>query len=128
MAVDREEKMVENATELGVYLSEKLEEIKGDHPSVGDVREKGLFAAIELVKDKETREPVVPWTVGFYERKHPITKQLLGKLKEEGLYTYMRWNVLMICPPLCITKEELTWGLEKIDAALTLVDDHIARS
>jgi len=53
---------------------------------------------------------------------------LLGKLMEEGLYTYMRWNVLMICPPLCITKEELAWGLDRIDGALAIADEYIARS
>lgn len=124
--VYKEEKMVENSKELGIYLLEKLEEIKENHTSVGDVRGKGLFAAIELVKDKETKEPIVPWNVTYYEKKHPITVELLRKLKAEGLYTYMRWNVLMICPPLCITKDELTWGLDRINDALTLVDDYIA--
>lgn len=126
--VYREEKMVENSRELGLYLLEKLEEIKKNHPSVGDARGKGLFAAIELVKNQETREPIVPWSVSYYEKKHPITGQLLGKLKADGLYTYTRWNILMICPPLCITRDELTWGLERIDDALTLVDDYVERS
>jgi taurine--2-oxoglutarate transaminase len=124
--VYKEEKMVENSKKLGIYLLEKLEEIKKKHKSVGDVRGKGLFAAIELVKSKETREPIVPWNVKYYEKKHLITGELLSKLKAEGLHTYMRWNVLMICPPLCITKDELTWGLERIDDALNLVDDYIA--
>jgi len=79
-------------------------------------------------RDKGTREPLVPWSVSYYEKKHPVAAQLLARLKEEGVYTYMRWNVLMVCPPLCITKDELTWGLERIDDALTLVDDHIATS
>jgi taurine--2-oxoglutarate transaminase len=126
--VYEEEGMIENSKKLGVYLLERLEEIKANHPSVGDVRGLGLFAAIDLVKDKASREPLVPWSVRYYEEKHPLTKQLLGKLKEEGLYTYMRWNVLMICPPLCITKEELAWGLDKIDQALIIVDEHIASS
>jgi taurine--2-oxoglutarate transaminase len=122
--VYREEGLIENSRELGLYLLDRLEEIKARHPSVGDVRGKGLFAAIELVQDKETREPLIPWTVEYYEKKHPLTGQLLGRLKEEGLYTYMRWNVLMICPPLCITKEELAWGLDKIDRALAIVDEY----
>ena len=122
--VYREEGMIENSKVLGNYLLERLEEIKARHPSVGDVRGKGLFAAIELVQDKETKKPMIPWTVEYYEKKHPLTGQLLGKLKEEGLYTYMRWNVLMICPPLCITKQELDWGLDRIDRALTIADDY----
>jgi taurine--2-oxoglutarate transaminase len=125
--VYEEERLVENARELGVYLLDRLEAIKEAHPSVGDVRGKGLFAAIELVKDKETREPLIPWTAAYYEKKHPIVPQLLGKLKEEGLHTYMWWNILMICPPLCITKDELNWGLDRIDDALNLVDAYIAQ-
>jgi taurine--2-oxoglutarate transaminase len=123
--VYKEEGLVENSKRLGAYLLDRLEEIKAKHPSVGDVRGKGLFAAIELVKDKGTREPLVPWTVEYYEKKHPLTKELLGRLKQEGVYAYTRWNVLMICPPLCITKEELTWGLERIDDALALADAYI---
>ncbi len=122
--VYEEEGMIENSRELGFYLLERLAEIKERHPSVGDVRGKGLFAAIELVKDKGTREPLIPWTVTFYERKHPLAARLVGRLKEEGLYTYMRWNVLMICPPLCITREELDWGLDRIDEALALADGY----
>ncbi|KPL10879.1 hypothetical protein AMJ85_05135 [candidate division BRC1 bacterium SM23_51] len=126
--VYKEEKLVENARELGVHLMGRLQEIKEKHPSVGDVRGMGLQMAIELVKDKETREPIVPWTVTYYEKKHPITGMLLGKLKDLGVFTYMRWNVLMICPPLCITKNELDWGLDQIDDALSLVDDYIGIS
>jgi taurine--2-oxoglutarate transaminase len=125
--VYEDEGMIENSKTLGVYLLGRLEEIKRNHPSVGDVRGKGLFAGIELVKDRETREPVIPWTVEFYEKKHPLVGQLLGKLMRDGLYTYMRWNVLMICPPLCITKEELDWGLERIDDALIAADEYVSR-
>jgi taurine--2-oxoglutarate transaminase len=123
--VYEEEGLVENSKQLGHFLLSRLEEIKKLHPSVGDVRGLGLFAAIELVKDRETREPLIPWTVEFYEKKHPLASQLLGRLKERGLYTYMRWNVLMICPPLCISEEELAWGLDRIDEALTLVDEYV---
>jgi taurine--2-oxoglutarate transaminase len=124
--VYEEERLVENSKELGVYLLQRLKHIKEKHTSVGDVRGQGLFAGIELVKDKETREPLIPWTVECYENRHPLAEQLLARLKDEGLHTYMRWNVLMICPPLCITKAELTWGLERIDDALQLVDERIA--
>ncbi len=125
--VYREEKMVENSRDLGVYLLDALQDMKRRHPSIGDVRGRGLFAAIEFVTDKATREPLVPWTVEHYEKKHPVIKNFLMKLKEEGLYTYSRWNVILICPPLCITKEELTWGLEKIDQAVSQIDQYIAR-
>ncbi len=126
--VYREEGLVENSRVLGAYLLEALEDMKSRHPSIGDVRGKGLFAAIEFVKDKQTREPLVPWTVEHYEKKHPVIKEFIQQLREEGLYTYSRWNVILICPPLCITKQELAWGLEKIDRAAAIVDASIARS
>ncbi|OPY92708.1 MAG: Taurine--pyruvate aminotransferase [Syntrophaceae bacterium PtaU1.Bin231] len=87
------------------------------------MRGKGLFAGIELVKNKETREPLIPWTVRYYEQKHPFAGRLLGKLKEDGLFVEMRWNVLMVAPPLCIGKEDLDKGLGKIDQALAIADD-----
>ena len=105
---------------------QELERMKEEHPCVGDVRGKGLFAAIELVKDKETKERLVPWTVEYYEKKHPVMGELLSTLKEEGVHTYARWNVLMIAPPLCITEQELMEGLGKIDKALTMVDTYIS--
>jgi len=126
--VMREEGLVENCRVQGEYLKERLEEIKAKHPSVGDVRGKGLFAAIELVKDRDSREPLVAWTVKNYENKDPLVSELLTKLKEEGLFTYSRWNVLFICPPLSITREELSWGLDKIDQVLVIADDYVAKN
>jgi len=124
--VYQEEGLIENSKRLGITLLKRLEEIKTRRPSVGDVRGLGLFAAIELVKDRETREPLVPWTTEAYEKKHPLVAELLGQLKKEGVYMYARWNVLMICPPLCITQEELAWALDKIDQALALADEFVA--
>jgi len=123
-----QEGLIENSKKLGLHLLEQLDIIKQKHPSVGDVRGLGLFAAIELVKDKQTKEPIAPWTVEFYENKHSVMKKLVATLKESGLYTYTRWNILFICPPLCITQDELTWGLARIDEALTLVDNAIGNA
>jgi len=123
--VYREEKMIENSANLGKIMMKKLEKIKDKHPSVGDVRGLGLFAAIEFVESKDTRKPIIPWTIKNYENKHPITGKLIGRLKELGLVTYMRWNILMICPPLCISEEELYCGLEKIDKSIEIVDEYV---
>jgi taurine--2-oxoglutarate transaminase len=123
----REEKMVENAASLGLLLSERLRAMEAAHPCVGDTRGLGLFSAIELVKDKGSREPLVPWTVRTYEKKNDVTSALIGRLKEKGLFTYMRWNVLMICPPLCISRDELEWGLERIDEELAVIDRTVGK-
>jgi len=76
--VYKEEGLVENSRVLGLKLLKELEKIKQKHPSIGDVRGLGLFAAIELVKDRKTREPLVPWTVENYEKKNPTVSSVFG--------------------------------------------------
>ncbi len=124
--VMEEEKLVENSHDLGNHLLEALDRMRREHSSIGDVRGIGLFAVVEFVSDREAKTPLVPWTTETFERNFPIMDKLTETLKEEGLYAYARWNILFICPPLSITMDELNWGLEKIDAAITLIDDYIA--
>jgi len=123
--VYKEEGLIENSRALGLKLMAELEKMKQKHPSIGDVRGLGLFAAIEFVKNKKTHEPLVPWTVDNYEKKHPAMGAIINQLKENGVSGYMRWNVLFIAPPLCITEEQLMEGLSKIDKAVNLMDEYI---
>lgn len=125
--VYKEEGLIENSRVLGLKLMKELEKMKEKHPSIGDVRGLGLFAAIEFVKDKKTREPLVPWTVENYEKKNPIISAVLNQLKEDGVSGYSRWNVIFIAPPLCITEEQLMEGLAKIDKAVKGVDEAIKK-
>jgi taurine--2-oxoglutarate transaminase len=126
MRVYEDEGMIENAATLGPYLMTLLEQLKERHPSVGDVRGMGLFAAIDLVKDRGSREPLVPWTTEWAEKKDPVVAGVLARLKELGVSTYSRWSVIMICPPLCITRGELTEGIEQFDDALKIADAAVA--
>jgi len=125
MQVLEEEGLIEHCRRLGEHLLSALHTLHERHPSVGDVRGLGLFTGIELVRDQSTREPLVPWTVEWYEKKHPLMKKLLANLKDQGLFMYARWNTLFIAPPLCIQQEELDWGLERIDEALGMIDQAI---
>ena len=106
---------------VGALLGKILESLKEKHPCVGDVRYIGLFSAVELVKDKKSREPLVPWgkdpsgIMGF------VTKEL----KDRGFVTYTHENCIMVAPPLIITEEQLTEELEKLDQVLSLVDEKI---
>ena len=87
-----------------------LEELKARHPSVGDVRSIGLFGIVELVKDRKTLEPLAPFNGTSPEM------QALGKFfREEGLYTFVRWNSFFTNPPLCITEAELAEAFAIID-------------
>ncbi len=125
--VYQEEGLVENSRVLGLKLMKELEKMKQKHPSIGDVRGLGLFAAIEFVKNRKTREPIVPWTVENYEKKNPLMNSVLNQMKADGVTGYSRWNVLFIAPPLCITEEQLMEGLSKIDKAIDIVDEAISK-
>ena len=120
----QEEGIVENAAEHGAYLAEALPALAAKHPSVGDVRGLGLFWGLELVKNRETREMLVPFNAGG-EAAAPVARLQKAAL-EAGLYLMTHWNVVMICPPLTITREELDEGLAILDDALAIADEYVA--
>jgi taurine--2-oxoglutarate transaminase len=117
MNVYEEERIFENVEKQGAYLAERLEAMKAAHACVGDVRYIGLFSMVELVKDKATKEPLAP-----YAGTSPEMALFASYLRGRHLYTYSRFNVAFIAPPLVITKDELEYGLGIVDAALTEVD------
>ncbi len=112
----REEGIVENAAAMGEVLGDGLARLADKHESIGEVRGLGLFYGVELVKDRETREPLVPFNASG-EAFAPMAK--IGKAAlANGLYLMTHWNVIIVAPPLTITREELDEGLEKLDEAL----------
>jgi taurine--2-oxoglutarate transaminase len=116
----QEEGIVENSAALGEVLGEELARLQEQHPSIGEVRGRGLFWGIELVRDRETREPLVPFN-GTGEDAAPIGK-IMKAAMERGLYLMTHWNVIIVAPPLTITREELDEGLGVLDEVLSLVD------
>ena len=117
----QEEGIVENSAAMGEVLAEELPRLQERHPSIGEARGKGLFWGIELVRDRETREPLVPFNAAG-EAMAPIT-QLAKAAMERGLYLMTHWNVVIVAPPLTITREELDEGLAILDDVLPLVDE-----
>lgn len=113
-----EENILDNVNKVGKILGEKLEEIKEKHPSVGDVRYIGLFSAVELVKDKNTKEALVP----YGKDPEGVMGKILGMLKERKFMTYTHENMIIIAPPLIITEEQLVQELAKLDEVLDIVD------
>jgi taurine--2-oxoglutarate transaminase len=119
----REEGIVENSAAMGEVLREELPGLAERHPSVGDVRGAGgVFWGLELVRDRETREPLVPFNAGG-EAAEPVARLTKAAL-DAGLYLFVHWNVVMIAPPLTITREELDEGLGILDEALAIADDY----
>src|SRR5438874_3681954 len=116
----QEEGIVENSAAMGEVLAEELTQLQARHPSIGEVRGKGLFWGIELVRDRETREPLVPFNASG-EALAPMAKLMKAAL-ERGLYLMTHWNVVIVAPPLTITRDELDEGLGVLDEVLALVD------
>ena len=110
--------ILDNVNKVGKVLGEKLEEMKKTHPSVGDVRYIGLFSAVELVKDKATKEPIVK----YGKDPEGIMGKIIGLLKERRFMTYSHENMILIAPPLIITEEQLLDELIKLDEVLEIVD------
>ena len=119
-----EEGVVENAAAMGDVLAEELPKLAERHPSIGDVRGRGLFWGLELVRNRETREMLVPYNAGG-EAAEPMTR-LAKAAMERGLYLFVHWNVIMVAPPLNITREELDEGLAILDETLAIADEYYA--
>lgn len=116
----KEDHLIENAATLGVILKRELETMKQRHPIVGDVRAIGLFSVLELVKNRETREPLVPFNPSAADM--ASMNKLKAFLLERGLFTLVRWNTVFCNPPLCVTETQLREGLALIDEGLGLLD------
>jgi taurine--2-oxoglutarate transaminase len=111
--VYEDDHLIENARRMGSLMSELMSALQAKHPIVGATRNIGLFGVVELVKDRNTMEPLAP----FNGTSEPMKK--LGKFfREEGLYTFVRWHTFFTNPPLTITEEELRHGFDIIDRRL----------
>jgi taurine--2-oxoglutarate transaminase len=97
------------------------EDLLAKHPSVGRVRNIGLFGIVELVESRETMRPLSPYNV-VNETMQAVNRALL----ERGLFTMIRFNGIMTNPPLCITEEQLEEGFAIVDEALAVADAAVA--
>ena len=120
----REEGIVEHVAELGPVFQEALHGLAAKHPSIGEVRGLGCFWGLELVTSRETREPLVPFN-GTGEAAAPMTR-LAKAAMERGLSLMTHWNVIMVCPPLTITREELDEGIAILDDVLSIADEYVS--
>jgi taurine---2-oxoglutarate transaminase len=120
----KEEGIVENSAQMGQVFAEKLRSLEQKHPSIGDVRGLGCFWGLELVKNRETREPLVPFNASG-EAFAPVARVAKAAL-ERGLYLMTHWNVIIVAPPLTITREEIDEGIGILDEALAIADEYAA--
>lgn len=118
-----QDNILENVRDLGSRIIEPaLRELYEKHPSIGEYRGRGLFWALELVRDRNTREPLVPFNAAG-DAAAPMNA-VIAKCKELGLWPFTQFNRLQIAPPLVITEEKLLRGLAIIDEALNVADSY----
>jgi taurine--2-oxoglutarate transaminase len=117
IAVYEEEGLVENAQRMGRVLRQRMVEIEKKHPSVGATRSIGLFGLFELVRDRRTYEPMAPYN-GTSEEMGALSRFF----REQGLYTFVRWNTFFTNPPLTIDEARLEEGLAIVDRGLEITD------
>ena len=113
----RKEGLFQRAKELEPLLQSGLGALKERHDVVGDVRGIGAFFALEFVKDRADKTPLVPWYGGDNS---PVAK-LTSALRREGVYAFGRYNVLLITPPLTIEPADLEAGFAALDKALQVL-------
>src|SRR4051794_8761796 len=119
----QEEGIVEQAAATGEIFRTELAKLMERHPSIGEARGLGCFWGLELEKSRETGDPVVPFN-GSGEAAKPMAA-LQKSAPDRGLYTMAHWNVLMACPPLTVTREELDEGIAILDDALSVADEFV---
>lgn len=119
--VYEEDKLIERAKKMGVVMKQMHDDLKKKHPSVGDCRSIGLFGIIEIVRNRKTMEPMAP-----FNGTSPEMQALAKFFREEGLYTFVRWNGFFTNPPLTITEQELAEAFAIIDKGLYITDKAVS--
>jgi taurine---2-oxoglutarate transaminase len=121
IGVYEEDGLIEHTAKMGEVMARHHRELFDRHPSVGLVRNIGLFGIVELVRSRETMEPLAPFN-GASDEMKAVAKHL----DERGLFTMIRFNGIMTNPPLAITEEQLAEGFGIVDEALDIADQAIA--
>jgi taurine--2-oxoglutarate transaminase len=125
ITIFKEEGIIERARRLGrEIIGPELTRIAAKHPSVGEVRGLGVFWAIELVRNRETREMLVPYNASGHAAK-PMA-EFASACKAKGLWPFTHFNRVHVVPPLTISDDDLRAGLAILDEALEVTDHHVA--
>ena len=115
--VYEEDSLLDNSKKMGAIMKELGADLQAKHPSVGAVRSIGLFGIVELVRNRKTRQPMAPFNGTSDEM------AALGRFfREQGLYTFVRWNTFFTNPPLCINEQQMREAFAIIDRALDTTD------
>ena len=113
--------LVDRANEMGAYLGEKLQGLKAKHPSIGEVRGIGLFWAVELVKNQQTKEPFNTWQEKL-DGKALVVDQVAAKMLAQGVVMQAWMSHFVLAPPLIVEKEQIDTAVAALDEALSFAD------
>ncbi|MBL7866025.1 MAG: aminotransferase class III-fold pyridoxal phosphate-dependent enzyme, partial [Cyclobacteriaceae bacterium] len=122
LKIYEDEDLIENARAMGAYMDQQAEKMKQKHKSIGDYRNTGLLGCFELVKNRKTKEPMAPFNAKPDEM--AVMNKVAAKIKELGMYTFVRWSYVFVAPPLCVTREQIDEGLDIISEAILIADEH----
>lgn len=114
------ENLCERAIQMGKYIDHKIEHLKNIHPSIGDWRNTGMLGCIELVKNRNTKEAMSGWN-------EPLSEAMMkvkAKIKELGMFTFVKWNFIFVAPPLIATEEQIDEGIGIISQAISIADEY----
>ena len=117
-----DENLVDKAADMGLYIEAEVEKLKKKHKSIGDFRNTGLLGCIELVKNRKTKDPITPWNAAPKDME--VTNKMAAKIRELGMFTFVRWNYIFIAPPLNVSKAEVDEGLRIISQAIAIADKY----
>jgi taurine---2-oxoglutarate transaminase len=121
IAVYEEDDLINRAKRTGTLMAELMSGLADRHPSIGAARCIGLFGVIELIRNRKTRQPMAPFNGTSPEM------AALGKFfRQEGLFTFVRWNYFFTNPPLIITEEQLREAFNIIDRGLEITDKAVS--
>ncbi|MGA8325705.1 MAG: aminotransferase class III-fold pyridoxal phosphate-dependent enzyme [Candidatus Cybelea sp.] len=119
LRVYREERLFERAREIEGWLRTRFDALQRRHRIVGEARGTGAFFGLELVSDRDSRTPLVPW------QGEGSLQSFFNDLLAHGVYVLGRYNVAIIAPPLIVTPQELDEAFETLDAALTRLESTV---
>jgi len=122
----QEDKLIENSEKMGQYLLEKARALQDKHPCIGDVRGLGLFVGLELVKNRKTREPIMPVSAKILPGLNPKL-EVARRLGEMGMMAMAAnpGNIIAMAPALIVTRDEIDEGVAIMDQALEAADKYV---
>ena len=123
LQIYEDDNLLENAVAMGKYVDEQVALLMKKHPSIGDWRNTGLLGCMELVRNRKTKEPMAPFNAKPDEM--VVMNKVAAKIKELGMYTFVRWSYIFIAPPLIITKDQVDEGIAIISEAIKIADEHV---